>query len=1209
MASAPEWPWGGSRQDNLKRMFSLDQLQLLPPGKWEDLENLVKDLFRAEWRDFHAQRHGRQGQAQQGVDVFGQPSSVPGWAGVQCKNKDLLIRPKLTVKELKEEVRKARSFQPPLGQFIIATTAPRDARLQLEARKLTDRHSRRGRFSVHVYAWDDIVELLAKHERVAMRYYGNVLGGLPEGRRPLLSEETMTAALEAEVAPPAADSQAATSPLILPAPAARALGILATSPLPLPEDAYRQLFPDIDWKAVVPTLVTAKAVTGDAEGLQVAKTTRDSFLPSPADSRPYIDAWVAALEPLREHVDMAVLLSVQYLARQEHGKAVEVLLELAPGLERGFWNDLYASVLQTYGQPALLKRLSDEQRRKFFVAYGFCLARGRTPSDALPWAARLRRVSARAGDHWGIAQSMMLAGIARQNCEDVEKAADDYRRTIAYGRRHRLPLLVGHALHNLAMLRSDSDPGAAARLLEESIRAKQQAGDEPGRVGAMFGRGTLAVSQGQPAEAYKWFARAGKLAARMDMRYTRALALCNMGTALVDQHRPREAIPMYKAAQELAEEEGFADGLALAVGGEAYACLAMHRFARAHEFLIRLHQLRREMGQEEAAIIALHDAGACLLKQGKGEDARKALKEALAEARTHGVLEWVYQCNKDFAITYIEEGDIDRAVSVLRESATAEEHDRRFGVAAKLWESVANVLADRAAESSLIEEAFLRAIAALEHEGDSVDRRIRLLSGLYECRWSSLAFDRALDALRDIERLARDSRRREALSWALDQRGMCLQLLGRAAEAVAEHRKALTIARRLPETVVAENCLNNLGEALRKTGRSAAAIRTLREAEALARARGDLESAIAMAHNRALALENLGRRSQARRVLQRCRDTARRLGLWHEYVRGLHGLANHAWLMGEPDEAVRQYRRALAEAKKCDIPEQVGPIALNYANALRYQKRPKPAFQVMQAAEKHFLNLPDAHDYLAHLGATLAEAGDVAAAKDAYQRARQHALLVGDAAEAALAAGALANLFEQEADYIKADEVLREALARKPPPEQRAALLNQRLGVLLKAGKAQQAGKVFATIQRLTETDGLKAEAVDAHMLLGDHYWDTGKSRTEAVKAYTAALIPAAEVGLEVMVRTGIYTVQRLLSLEEESRLHEIDRIETSLQTWLKQQLGAKHATGAVAIALWPLRVARRCTLASRGGPALSERQVADVLREEVLGMAKQHQK
>lgn len=175
-------------------MFSIDQLQLLPPSKWEDLENLVKDLFRAEWRDFHTQRHARQGQSQQGVDVFGRPSSVPGWAGVQCKNKDLLIRSQLTVKELRQEVRKAKAFQPPLVQFIIATTAPRDGRLQNEARKITERHLRRGEFSVHVYGWDDIKELLAKHEQVAMQYYGNVAGVGTNSKPPLLSEAAMAAA-------------------------------------------------------------------------------------------------------------------------------------------------------------------------------------------------------------------------------------------------------------------------------------------------------------------------------------------------------------------------------------------------------------------------------------------------------------------------------------------------------------------------------------------------------------------------------------------------------------------------------------------------------------------------------------------------------------------------------------------------------------------------------------------------------------------------------------------------------------------------------------------------------------------------------------------------------------------------------------------------------------------------------------------------------
>jgi tetratricopeptide (TPR) repeat protein len=1190
-------------------MFTLDQLQLLPPNKWEDLENLVKELFRAEWGDFHAQRHGRQGQAQQGVDVFGRPASIPGWAGVQCKNKDLLIRARLTVRELRDEVRKAKSFQPALGQFIIATTAPRDARLQQEARNISERQRRRGGFSVHVYAWDDIVELLTKHERVATRYYGNVLGALPEGRQPLLGEETMAAAFAAGTAKPAKGAPGPTAPLILSAPATRALGMLATNPLPLPEEAYRRLFPDIDWKALIPTLVAAQAVESDPAGLRVPDSIKERFLPSPDDCRPYVDAWITALEPLRGHVDMAVFLSLQYLARQEHGLAVDVLVDIAADLERGWWNDLYASLLQPFSQSGILKRVSGEQRRRFSRAYGLCLARGRTPGDALRWASRLRKDSVRAGDHLGVAQAMLLVGIARQNQGDGEKAAGDYRQVITFARRHRLTWLVGHALHNLAMLTLASDPLAAARLLEDSIRVKKEAGDEPGRVAALFGRGSVAVGLDRPAEAFRWFSRAEKLANQMDMDHLRALALCNMATALVDQDRPREAVPLYKTAQTLAENEGYPDALALATGGEAGACLALNRLARAHDCFLRLHRVRHDLGDMEAAVVARHDAGVCLLKQGKAEAARQVLTEALGEARQHGVWEWVYRCLKDIALTYADEGDPDRTVALLRQAAEEEERSVHFGVAAKLWESVATVLADRSADGALVEDAFLRAVTALEHEEGSVDERIRLLSGLHVCRWSCGAYDRALDALRAIERLARENRRRESLARALDQRGTCLQQLGRTAEAIADHRKALAVARTLPDTFLVEACLHNLGEALRKTDKTAAAIEAFREAEAIASARDDHASAIMTAHNRALALADSGQRAQARRVLERCLGDARRLALWDEAVRASHALANHAWLSGKRSEALLRYRDVLAEAKKHQVDDQLGPISLNYANALHHTNRPRQALRVLQAAEGGFLSGPDAHEYLAHLGEIAAEASEHAVAKDAYVRARRYAIAVGAVPEAAAASIALSDLFVQEEDYARADEVLKDALTGEPPPEQQAALLTRRLGVLLKSGKAQQAGKVFARLQSLTKQAGLHEEAVDVHMLLGDHEWDRGKSHIEALKAYTAALMPAAELGVDVMVRTGMHTIQRLLSIDSEQRLGEIDRIERALVAWLKQEVGAKRLADAVTVALWPLRVARRVTPSARAGPNVSARRMTEIIREEIFGHGTQPRK
>ena len=419
-----------------------------------------RTYFAAEWQDFHTQRHGRSGQPQQGVDVFGRPASVLGWAGIQCKNKDLRILSQLTVKELRREVKKAKAFQPPLTQFVIATTAPRDGRLQQEARKITDRHRRRGSFSVHVYAWDDIVELLAKHERVAMQYYGNVAGIGTGGKPPLLSEATMAAAFGAMGTESEEDAQAATAPLVLPAFATRALGILATSPVTLPEEGYRSIFPEIDWKAALPALRAANAIAGDASGLHVPKPTKESFLPNATDSRPYLDVWVAALEPLRQHVDMALLLSLQYLARHEYVKAVDVAAELAVGLEPGIWNELYRSVLQAYSLPKFLNRLTAEQRVIFFSAYGLCLARGQAPGDALPWAARMRRESEQTSDNWGLAQSYLLAGIAHQGRGEFEKAAAQFRQAASHARRHRIPLLVGHALHNLAMLQCHTDPAA-----------------------------------------------------------------------------------------------------------------------------------------------------------------------------------------------------------------------------------------------------------------------------------------------------------------------------------------------------------------------------------------------------------------------------------------------------------------------------------------------------------------------------------------------------------------------------------------------------------------------------------------------------------------------------------------------------------------------------------------------------------------------------
>lgn len=138
-------------------------LQIPPPANWQDFEDLCYNLWRLIWEDQNTQKNGRQGQPQHGVDICGRPSGGPSWAGVQCKGKDNYADKGLTEDELIAEVEKAKSFHPKISEYIIATTGSKDEKIEEIARELTDKHRKKGLFSVHVLAWKDIVLLMSNY--------------------------------------------------------------------------------------------------------------------------------------------------------------------------------------------------------------------------------------------------------------------------------------------------------------------------------------------------------------------------------------------------------------------------------------------------------------------------------------------------------------------------------------------------------------------------------------------------------------------------------------------------------------------------------------------------------------------------------------------------------------------------------------------------------------------------------------------------------------------------------------------------------------------------------------------------------------------------------------------------------------------------------------------------------------------------------------
>ena len=93
------------------------QKELRKPHSWQDFEKLCKKLWGEVWCCPNIKQNGRQGQNQNGVDVFGVPSGEKAYFGNQCKLKDGYTDSKLTKKEIDARVQQIIDFSE-LGDFI-----------------------------------------------------------------------------------------------------------------------------------------------------------------------------------------------------------------------------------------------------------------------------------------------------------------------------------------------------------------------------------------------------------------------------------------------------------------------------------------------------------------------------------------------------------------------------------------------------------------------------------------------------------------------------------------------------------------------------------------------------------------------------------------------------------------------------------------------------------------------------------------------------------------------------------------------------------------------------------------------------------------------------------------------------------------------------------------------------------------------------------
>lgn len=155
-------------------MPTTQTVHLPKPTDWDEFERICLSACELRWSTTRLTRHGRRGQAQQGVDIFGD-DNLGRPVGVQCKNTIAGISSKV----IDQEITNAESFSPGLASLYIATTADTDASLQQYVRVKSLERLKSNKFTVDILFWGDVTHDLVRSQDTLQRLYPQFFSGNP----------------------------------------------------------------------------------------------------------------------------------------------------------------------------------------------------------------------------------------------------------------------------------------------------------------------------------------------------------------------------------------------------------------------------------------------------------------------------------------------------------------------------------------------------------------------------------------------------------------------------------------------------------------------------------------------------------------------------------------------------------------------------------------------------------------------------------------------------------------------------------------------------------------------------------------------------------------------------------------------------------------------------------------------------------------------
>ncbi len=141
-------------------------LKIPAPKSWEEFQVVTKDAVALRFNSTDMALHGRQGQAQHGVDIYGH-DEYGRLIAIECKNYSDTV----TISFIEVAIKEAEKFKPAPSTFILALSTERDASLQAHVRDISPKRVANGKFAVGITFWDDIVSDLAGNDEAFCKHF------------------------------------------------------------------------------------------------------------------------------------------------------------------------------------------------------------------------------------------------------------------------------------------------------------------------------------------------------------------------------------------------------------------------------------------------------------------------------------------------------------------------------------------------------------------------------------------------------------------------------------------------------------------------------------------------------------------------------------------------------------------------------------------------------------------------------------------------------------------------------------------------------------------------------------------------------------------------------------------------------------------------------------------------------------------------------